>query len=340
MNTTIKSVSVDLTYDCNFRCLHCFNSSGEQKINRQKLGELDYVNIINQLIDLNVQTVSFGGGESMLKLKTILACCDAINKRGHKPFAAIVSNGYLIDEQVASSLKKAKVNSVQISFDGNKSHHEWLRNKIGSYDKAVNAIKCLHQAGIKVAVAFTPTTINLTDISETFEFVKNIGVTVFRCQPLMCLGRANEYLSDYIPTYEDYRRINYILNQKRIENPNMFIEWGDPMRHLVAGSLTEYDVEYITISAYGDILISPYLPIVFGNVFNHSIKEYVNAGLLKIWKNSFLKRVCDQLASFDSMDVGQLGMPKIFTDEIIDLDLLEIDYDARTKQYEKQYFNI
>lgn len=29
-------ISVDITYDCNFRCLHCYNSSGEHNEDAKK----------------------------------------------------------------------------------------------------------------------------------------------------------------------------------------------------------------------------------------------------------------------------------------------------------------
>lgn len=38
----IKSASIDVTYKCNFRCLHCFNSSGEHCFEKEELSEEKY----------------------------------------------------------------------------------------------------------------------------------------------------------------------------------------------------------------------------------------------------------------------------------------------------------
>ena len=34
-NFYIGTCAIDLTYKCTFRCLHCFNSSGEHSLNNQ-----------------------------------------------------------------------------------------------------------------------------------------------------------------------------------------------------------------------------------------------------------------------------------------------------------------
>ena len=35
-NFYIGTCAIDLTYKCTFRCLHCFNSSGEHSLNKRK----------------------------------------------------------------------------------------------------------------------------------------------------------------------------------------------------------------------------------------------------------------------------------------------------------------
>ena len=37
MKERLKVVSLDITYKCNFRCRHCYNSSGEHNFNNKEL---------------------------------------------------------------------------------------------------------------------------------------------------------------------------------------------------------------------------------------------------------------------------------------------------------------
>lgn len=46
----IRSVAIDITNKCNFRCLHCYNYSGEH--NREsEMSDQEILNIINEICD-------------------------------------------------------------------------------------------------------------------------------------------------------------------------------------------------------------------------------------------------------------------------------------------------
>lgn len=327
---SIQTVAIDVTYHCNFKCLHCFNFSGEHDNNNKEWNIDKFKDTIQELINLKIKSISFGGGETMLRKDLIIKACNIIKSQNSTIKVALVSNGYLITNEIAEAIREAGVQSVQISFDGVREHHDWLRNRVGSYEHAVSAIKNLRNNNVTVAVSFTPTKRNIMDIDQTFEYVKSLGVKVFRCQPLMCLGRTNIFLQNEVPSYEDYRRLNYVLSRKRIENPLMYIEWGDPLNHLLTGKQSGYKLKYFTISAYGDLLVSPYLPISFGNVNLHSLHDYMEYGLIGIWKNDFLKFIVDKIVSCEEMDLSRLGLPKIFIDKIINFDIIENNIKQRT----------
>ena len=41
MKERLKVVSLDITYKCNFRCRHCYNSSGEHNFNNKELSDIE-----------------------------------------------------------------------------------------------------------------------------------------------------------------------------------------------------------------------------------------------------------------------------------------------------------
>jgi len=334
---SIETVSIDITYECNFRCLHCFNSSGEHDGSRKIMTDDEIFNIVKDLVKLSPRNLCFCGGETMLRKDLLIKCAKYINENATKKvYISAVSNGYLINDSIAMELKQAGLSSVQISFDGAKAEsHEWLRNKEGSFERAINAIKCLKRAGLSVAVAFTPTKRNINEIEDAFELVKGLGVSSFRVQPIMSLGRAKRNLQDYFPDYEEYAKVRFkLLNkQKDKSNKGIYIEWGDPLMHLTRGRLNSEMLYYITINAYGELLISPYIPVSFGNIKQISLFKYIEAGLFLIWENKFVKKLSEKMNSWDKMDVSSLGLPEIFVEKNIDLDLLKSESDSIANKY-------
>lgn len=329
-NFYIGTCAIDLTYKCTFRCLHCFNSSGEHPLSRMELTDAEILKFIDDINNYNVGLISIGGGEALLRKELILQIVDRLYNYNSKIDIAIVTNGYLMTKEYATQLRKPNVRSVQVSLDGFKENHERIRNMKGSYERAVDAIKYLVNSGHIVSVSFAPTKFNIDDIDELFEFVKGLGVKFFRCQPLMLLGRAKKNLQEFLPTYEDYQKVSLLLAKKRRENPRMYVEWGDPLEHLAKGRIKRPILSYFSISAYGDILVSPYIPISFGNIKRHSIAEYIEGGLLNIWNNKFLQEASARMNDTTGMDLQKFGLPEIFMSEAIELDILSSNYNENT----------
>lgn len=59
--------------------------------------------------------------------------------------------------------------------------------------------------------------------------------------------------------------------------------WGDPIDHLIRfPNLTNLPMYYISVRANGDIVASPYLPLVVGNIRKHKFEEYWDGGLYRL----------------------------------------------------------
>lgn len=323
----LKSVSLDVTYKCNFRCLHCFNSSGEHQIEREELTDEQLIDVATQIAELNVETLCFCGGETLLRFDAICKAAKKIREKNQSINVNMVSNGYLMTAEVAHKLKEAGLSFIQISLDGaKKESYEWLRNKEGAYERAINAIKCLVAEGFQVGVAFTPTKRNVDEIEAAIELCADLGVAAFRVQPIMELGRARNIKDLYLDEKEYFKlssKLKRLMNQY---NEKMNVEWGDPVLHIVSGRNSSVSVNFFTISAYGDIGISPYLPVSFGNVKKHSLEEYINNGLLDVWRKfEFLQYLTEDINSANCLDVSKNNnkLPAIFTGNDYMVDLIE-----------------
>lgn len=335
---SIKSASVDLTYRCNFRCKHCFNSSGEHMHDLQEMSEEEVLAVVEDLGKLGPESVCLCGGEALLRKELLFSACRKLKENGAQ--VSTVSNGYLLDAVMADSLKNNDIDLVQISIDGASSEsHDWMRNKEGSYVLAVNALKLLHERGIRTETAFVPTKRNIGELGEAIDNAFDLGTEAFRIQPIMKLGRAKKYLEEYFLDYNEYMKCKMLLDkkQKQYVGKNFIIEWADPIEHLRCYSNWKNVSTHITVNAYGDILISPYLSIAFGNIRRHPVSEYVKGGLKEVWGNPLMEKIVKKIRSAYDMDVSSIGLPEIFVEKNIDLDILRNDYLTKTEELLKEW---
>lgn len=323
----LKMACIDITYNCNFRCKHCYNSSGEHVRSKREMSDEEIIRIVKELIGLGVETICICGGEPMLRKNLIYIIADLTKNNTKEIALSMVTNGYLITEEDAKKLAASGMNQIQISIDGRYAEsHDWLRNKVGSFDRAINAIKMLKDYGMKVVTSFSPTAHNYLEFGNMVDYMFEIGVCRVRTQPLMVLGRCREYLKQDLLSNDQYMKLRFLINHKTkqyYKEKNFSIEWGDPLAHLYNLVDTTNPLESITISAYGDLLVSPYLPISFGNISNTSIIEYIEAGLSEVWQLPIMKSIVGHITSVDDMDVSKIGLPEIFVSDIIEVDLLK-----------------
>lgn len=251
----------------------------------------------------------------------------------------MVTNGFLITEEVADELKEAGFRTVQVSLDGASAEsHEWIRNQPGSFERAKEALRILVDRGFYVGVACTPSKKNLNEIDEIIKIVEEIGVNEFRMQPLMRMGRAKG-MSEFFLDDKEYYKLSTKIKKYAIEKKDKLkIEWGDPIEHLLAMT-SRFDLKYAAISAYGEIEISPYIPIVFGNLKKHSLEEYLVAGFREIGKYEFPRKLYKLALSPDLLDISYKGhgLPAPHTGENIDFDLIENNLQKLDMDYIKKY---
>ena len=322
--------SIDITDKCNLRCRHCFNNSGMRDIG-DELTRDELLRVAREILELDPIVICFCGGEPLLR-KDIVYEVGSLIKNSGSCSLNMVSNGLLIDEEVSRKVKEIGFNFVQISVDGFKENHDWMRNKDGAFDSAMNAIRCLKNNGMNVGVACTPTIRNIAEVPKLIEKLDSMGVNSFRMQPIMPLGRAIG-ITDFYPSDIDYIKLSRKLDLLSASRKyKMEIEWGDPTQHI--SSMSEgYWTKGLTINAYGDIMISPYIPVSIGNVRNHSIKDYFDSGMRNIHNISSFKLLFDLMLNKGTLDVASVSnLPRLYSSSLFKMDI--IDDDLQEKDHE------
>lgn len=335
-------MSFDITNKCNFRCLHCYNRSGENPVIGRELADDEVLDFAHDLANLKLFNFCFCGGEPFLRFELMCKVAEILSSSGS--IASFVSNGSLITEEKAKKLLASGVTRGQVSLDGdNPVSYERLRGVKGSFEKAVNAIKILKEAGFKeVDVAFCPTAWNIDEVESTFLLCKELGVSGFRVQPLMLLGRGKENAESILPTPLQYRELVKTINLMKEKylfkesstctacslTPsvahNMNIEWGDPVDHLIRfPTIVEHCSTFAGLKADGSIQVSPYLPITVGNIRRHKFSEYWDNGLAKMWEIPKVKELARRVVPVKDMGRSDEVIPTVWFDEDIAIDIID-----------------
>ncbi len=281
-------VAFDVTARCNLRCVHCYNDSGAGEADMPPPAMLETARQITRLRPLNV---CLCGGEPL--------CCPCLTDiidvlRPGVGKISMVSNGWFIDAEMAKSLAAHGLDAVQISLDGAFAwQHDSLRGVAGSFNRAVNALLHLREAGIdQVFTSFVPNKLNHGTMPEYALLCKELGVDIVRAMPYLPMGRGKTIGQGLALNEQEYFVFCRQLRRLRgAFGASPLIEWSDPLSHIrlmperAGRGSRSIDME---IRANGDLAVSNYLPVVVGNTRSHTLEEYWKAGYGRIWAEPWL----------------------------------------------------
>lgn len=202
-------VYMELTRECNLRCLHCLNNSGVQL--EKQLSLCEFKKIIQELSNAGIQEIRFTGGEP-LKFEGIIDLIKLATDNGI--CTSLGTNGTLITKDVAYKLKNAGLKKAVISIDGTQKKHDIIRGK-GNYVKAISGLNHLKDAGIDVRVNAVIMKSNIEDVIELAKELNNKKIKLF-IRRFIESGRG-EKLKDNMLSEKDY---NYVRERLKDEIQN------------------------------------------------------------------------------------------------------------------------
>lgn len=141
------NLTIAVTRDCNFSCVYCYETERPAIYMREK-EEDEIVAFLSKNKQLRSVLVTWYGGEPLLNFRCIQRLTSKIKKLGVHFSAMIVTNGFLLTENICNKFKELNINKVQVTLDGPKSIHDtrrFLKNGTGTYDRIVENLKYLHK---------------------------------------------------------------------------------------------------------------------------------------------------------------------------------------------------
>ena len=199
----------NMTKKCNLICTHCYSKSdaapGEKELDFEQGKTL-----IDDLTEFGCPVILFSGGEPTMRSDLPELAEYAVSK-GIR--AVISTNGTLINDSMASRLKKIGLSYVGISMDGIRETHDKFRGVPGAFNAAIEGMKSCKRAGLKVGLRYTITRENAKDVPEIFELLEKEDIPRVCFYHLVYSGRGEEMMASDLSHNETRKMVDMILDK-------------------------------------------------------------------------------------------------------------------------------
>jgi radical SAM protein with 4Fe4S-binding SPASM domain len=278
-----------LTEKCNLRCKHCYQSG----VPRDELTLSEIKDVVSEISNTfkewsGLYDVSFSpsfnvtGGEPFL-FKNFYKTLEYISQEGFDIY--VLSNGTLIEKEKAGILGRLGVKGVQVSMEGPEEIHNNIRGR-GSFEAAVNGIRCLLETGLEVTINTTLSNINAGSFHDMVKLALQLRVQRLGFSRLVPSGRGKELLNNMLMKDEVKNIYEIILSES---HSGLNIVTGDPLATQMTSSRQPRNqtdseertplggcaagVSGITILSDGTFVPCRRLNIPVGNIRQDSLRE-------------------------------------------------------------------
>ncbi|HBA60787.1 MAG TPA: hypothetical protein DCZ92_08205 [Elusimicrobia bacterium] len=309
----VALIQLQYNYTCNFKCKHCAIERLKQQ-GGQQMTVPDVKRIADQADAMGLASICISGGEPLIfpDLKQVI---EAI---GPKRFViSMDTNGWLLTEEKVKWLVEAGVDRIHLSIDGLEVNHDMFRGtKTGSWKKCVEALPYCkkHGLGVIINIVATKSLVKSGELVKQLDFIAQFGQ-----HASIIFAKATGAFEGFKDEILDSKDIAYIqslhakYNTSTHLSPNCGYEFGCMCfkRHM-------------SITAHGDVLPCPWIPISMGNVFKEDLETIIKRGLAIKWFSYDHKFSC--LSGNCDMAFYKKIMPQIEKADTYPVDYRKIDW--------------
>jgi len=203
----------ECTTRCNLNCLHC-GSDCHVNSDHPDMPLEDFLRALDSIPEpANHFIVALTGGEPLLR-KDLFTVGLEIRKRGMR--WGIVTNGHLYDKTYHETLLNAGMGALTISLDGLEEHHDWLRNKPGSFARVDRAIQlAVSSDRLNFDVVTCVNHKNLRELPALYKYLNDKGVQAWRLFTILPVGRAKKHEDLLLTDSEFLYMLDFITQQRK-----------------------------------------------------------------------------------------------------------------------------
>jgi 12,18-didecarboxysiroheme deacetylase len=228
----------NITRRCNLKCVHCYAQADETSAGNE-LNTNQGKRLIDNLSDFGVPVILFSGGEPLVRKDLPELAQYAVGK-GMR--AVISTNGTLITEKTAKTLKEIGLSYVGISLDGMEKINDRFRGVNGAYASALSGIKNCQKFGIKVGLRFTVNKYNQDEIPAIFDLLEDMDIPRVCFYHLVYAGRGSKMIEEDL-SHEDSRKVVDLI----MDRARMLHEKGKPKEVLTVDNHADGPYLYLRL---------------------------------------------------------------------------------------------
>jgi radical SAM protein with 4Fe4S-binding SPASM domain len=177
-----------LTYRCNNECEHCYNARSRR---HPELTTAEWKHILDRLWQAGIPHVVFTGGEPTLRtdLPELIAHAEANGQ-----ITGLNTNGRrLKDPAFVQALADARLDHVQITLESHDAEiHDRMVAAQGAWGETVEGIRNALRTNLYVMTNTTLLTYNSPGLSQTLDFLAELGVPTIGLNALIYSGHGAE----------------------------------------------------------------------------------------------------------------------------------------------------
>ncbi len=214
----LLSVTLELTYRCNWDCFFCYN---DLSLQGTPLSTVQYETMLADLADMQVLHITLTGGEPLMHpdFFKIGALC-----REYGFVTRLKTNGHAMR---GSTLKRIKNDidpqMIEVSLHGACAEtHERQTRIEGSFQRLVENIRFMKEAGLLVKVNSTLTKWNEDEVPEMFDLAESLNVPLQFDPEVTIRDDGDEEPLSIAASREGLKR----LNDERTRRAQKYAELG------------------------------------------------------------------------------------------------------------------
>lgn len=135
---TVLNLTIVPTLACNFNCPYCYESH-RRPVHMTEQTEAKIIEFFRRFKAVRVLSLTWYGGEPLLRFETIRRLTEQIQTLDLRFHAKLITNGYLLNDEVIAQLDALKITSIQLTLDGPEDVHN-VRRPLASGGKTYRRI--------------------------------------------------------------------------------------------------------------------------------------------------------------------------------------------------------
>lgn len=209
-----ESALIELCFKCNLNCRHCGSSLNAYKKSRkgEPLSLTEFYSAIDDLKGLGGKRIGLVGGEPLLYENWEEVAKYASDRNF---YVSMISNGMIIDDEMAHKIKKCGIALVALSLDGPETYHNELRGSQMAFKNVLKAIASLKKEGVQVNIITTIMKGNLPLLPEIEKTISTKGVSFWQLQLGIPMGKLSEHMEFVIEPNQLLDVKKFILEAKQ-----------------------------------------------------------------------------------------------------------------------------